>query len=239
MIKKIGLKTVLVVGLLSTAFVSSADALIDAKIKHAVERKVGLAVEKISPSPIKGLSEVLTERGLFYVSNDGSFFVQGDVYNIDKGMKNETETTLIEVRKKGLKEFAGQMITYKAKNEKYQVNVFTDTSCGYCRKMHSQIDEYNALGITVNYLAFPRNGVNSRAYLDLVSVWCADDTQSALTEAKMNNNIAMRQCKNSVKEQYQFGAKVGVNGTPAVVLNDGTLIPGYRKPADLLKMLQG
>ncbi|WP_017445110.1 bifunctional protein-disulfide isomerase/oxidoreductase DsbC [Gayadomonas joobiniege] len=238
MIKNFWRKTALAASLLSSAFiVSAADS--NEKIKQAVEERVGLAVEKILPSPVSGLSAVLTNRGLFYVSNDGSFFIHGQMYDMDKGMANYSENILTDVRKQGLKDFSGQMISYKAKDEKYQINVFTDITCGYCRKMHKQIEEYNALGITVNYLAFPRNGINSKSFSDMVSVWCADDEQQALTDAKLHGDVKQKQCKNPVKDQYEFGQQVGVSGTPAVLLQDGQLVPGYRPPADMLKILQG
>ena len=40
-----------------------------------------------------------------------------------------------------------------------------------------------------------------------------------------------------VMEQYQLGVAMGVNGTPAIVLEDGTMIPGYQPPAALLQLL--
>lgn len=208
-------------------------------IEQSVENQLGLAVQQINPSPVTGLASVLTDKGLFYVSDDGQYLFHGNLFNIKQGMKNETEAAMLSVREEAIKQYQEDSITYKAKNEKYVINVFTDITCGYCRKMHEQIKGYNDLGITVHYFAFPRGGLASQSYNDMVSVWCANDPQKALTDAKMNGNVVAKTCSNTVKEQYEIGGQLGVSGTPAVVLNNGTMIPGYRPPADMLKILQG
>ncbi len=211
----------------------------EAAIKQSVQTELGLSVQTITESPVEGLASVMTDRGLFYVSDNGQYLFHGNLFNIKAGMKNETEAQMTAMRAAEIAEYKDDAIVYKAKNEKYAINVFTDITCGYCRKMHNEMQGYNDLGITVRYLAFPRGGIASKSYNDMVSVWCAQDTQEALTEAKVNNHIVAKTCDNSVAEQYKLGSKVGVTGTPAVVLDNGMLVPGYRPPADMLKVLQG
>ncbi|WAJ71346.1 bifunctional protein-disulfide isomerase/oxidoreductase DsbC [Catenovulum adriaticum] len=211
----------------------------EAAISQSVQGQLGLSVQEISSSPVEGIASVLTDRGLFYVTDDGQYLFHGNLFNINEGMKNETEAKMTEMRSDEMAKFKDDAIVYKAKNEKYSINVFTDITCGYCRKMHNEIQGYNDLGITVRYLAFPRGGLNSQSYNDMVSVWCAKDGQKALTDAKMSNKVIAKTCENNVAEQYKLGGKVGVTGTPAVVLDNGMLVPGYRPPADMLKVLQG
>lgn len=204
-----------------------------------LENLLGLEVADIKPSPINGLLEVLTDRGLFYVSEDGKFFVQGRVFNIDERMQNETELALSSVRLEGIKRFEDSMIEFKAKDEKFKVTVFTDITCGYCRKLHNEIESYNKAGITVQYLAFPRAGLNSQPYQDMVSVWCSEDQQSALTEAKNGSSVRSKECNGEkVAQQYKFGQQVGVSGTPAIVFENGTMVPGYQPAGQLLKALE-
>ncbi|MER2493437.1 bifunctional protein-disulfide isomerase/oxidoreductase DsbC [Catenovulum sediminis] len=208
-------------------------------IKNSVENRLGLKVEDIIDIPVQGMSGVLTDKGLFYVSDNGEYLFHGSLFNVKQNMRNESEVILSGVRQQQLNQFSGDMITYKAKNEKHVINVFTDITCGYCRKLHQQIDEYNALGITVKYLAFPRGGVASQSYNDMVSVWCANDPKQAMTDAKLQGKVVAKSCENNVEAQYNFGAQSGVTGTPAIILKDGTLVPGYRPPADMLKVLEG
>ena len=118
------------------------------------------------------------------------------------------------------------------------LNVFTDATCGYCRKLHNEMDILNDLGITVRYLAFPRQGLNSKVYSDAVSIWCSDNPQEAMTQAKAGGNVASTSCENEVAEQYNFGKAIGVNGTPNIILPDGTVIPGYQPAQALLTALR-
>jgi thiol:disulfide interchange protein DsbC len=221
----------------ASASAFSADSQPNEVISHKVEVMTGLEVSSIADAPIAGLVQVMTSKGLFYVSKDANYLVQGRVYNIDEGMRNETEEALINVRKTGLESFNGDAIEFKAANEKYVVNVFTDVTCGYCRKLHNQIDAYNDLGITVRYLAFPRAGLGSKAYRDMVSVWCSDDAKDALTKAQNGEQIAAASCANNVAEQYKFGQQTGVNGTPNIILPNGTVVPGYQPPETLLQSI--
>lgn len=220
--------------LLFMALVSGVvNAASESEITDKLTNMLGLDVETIADSPVPGLFQVSTNRGLFYVSENAQYLVQARIFNIDEGMRNETEVALASLRLEGIEALAPSAITFKAKDEKYVISVFTDITCGYCRKFHQEIDELNDAGVTVRYLAFPRAGLNSPTYNDMVSVWCSDNPQKALTEAKSGENVVTASCENKVAEQYLLGQKLGVNGTPNIILPDGSLVPGYQ-PANML-----
>src|SRR5690606_28260140 len=124
-------------------------------------------------------------------------------------------------------------IVFAPENPKYTVAVFTDVECGYCRKLHSEIDEYNREGIAVQYLAFPRMGLGSEDFRKMVNVWCADDRRQALTDAKNDRRVPTRDCKNPVTMEYDVGQRIGLAGTPLIVAADGTTLPGYLPPKEL------
>ena len=233
-VQKMLLAGAFAVGSLLSISTQAAD---EAAIRDKLTSMLGLDVETIADSPVSGLVQVSTTRGLFYVSENGQYLLQARVFNIDEEMRNETELALSGLRKDGVKQMKSSSITFKAENEKYEISVFTDITCGYCRKFHNEIDELNDAGITVHYLAFPRSGLNSQNYDDMVSVWCAKDPQKALTKAKAGSDVASASCKNKVAEQYMLGQKLGVNGTPNIVLPDGSLIPGYQPAKMLAKAL--
>ncbi|MBC3766914.1 bifunctional protein-disulfide isomerase/oxidoreductase DsbC [Neptunicella marina] len=229
-------KTLLLIALVSCGAIAQDKF---AELKTQLSSKLGLDVSSVKAAPAPGLVELTTNHGIFYSTEDGKFLIHGRLFNLTDGIVNETEKSLAAVRKAGLQEFDDAMIRYPAKNEKYRIAVFTDITCGYCRRLHSQMAQYNDLGITIDYLAFPRGGLQSQSYDDMVSVWCADNPQQALTDAKNDKNIAAKTCAdNKVKEEYEFGAQIGINGTPALVLEDGTLIPGYQTPQQLLAVLE-
>ncbi|WP_199609459.1 bifunctional protein-disulfide isomerase/oxidoreductase DsbC [Flocculibacter collagenilyticus] len=227
-------------GLLSLVYASSTFA-VEVEKDGAIKQqflKLGLNVKAISPSPIKGLMQVVTDRGIFYSSQNGKYLVHGKMFDLDNGVANLTEQAMAGIRLDQIKETAGTTIDFKAKDEKYQITIFTDITCGYCRKLHNQMSAYNDLGISVRYLAFPRGGLNSPSFEDLESVWCADDKQKAMTDAKAGNSVQRAKCSSPVAAHYDLGAQFGVTGTPAIVLSDGNMIPGYQPPERLIEVLK-
>jgi len=187
----------------------------------------GVTLDDIKPSPLPGVSEVLVGPRLFYISDDGKYLLQGSLIDLD------TRTDISEERRKDIrldainKVGSDDMIVFPADKERHTITVFTDLDCGYCRKLHKEMDQFNAEGITVRYLMYPRAGIGSPSYNKAVSVWCADDRRAALTRAKLGEEIAPRTCDNPVKDQYELGGLLGVTGTPALILDNGELLPGY------------
>lgn len=208
------------------------------QVKAKLQAGIGIQINAIGDAPIPGILQLITERGLFYASEDGKYLFRAKIYSVDERMRNVTEDALGAMRLGGLVEFKDGVIEYKAANEKYVVNVFTDITCGYCRKLHNEMAQYNDLGITVRYLAFPRGGLKSSSYTDMVSVWCADNKQQAMNDAKAGGTVASKSCQTQVAEQYAFGKKIGVNGTPNIILPDGSVIPGYQPPKQLEQALK-
>ena len=208
------------------------------QVKAKLQKILGTSITSIGDAPVPGILQLMTNKGLFYTSQDGKYLFRTSIYSVDEGMRNVTEDTLSSVRLEGLAEFKDAVIEYKADNEKYVVNIFTDITCGYCRKLHNEMDQYNDLGITVRYLAFPRGGLNSRTYTDMVSIWCADNKQQAMDNAKDGGTVASKSCDSKVAAEYAFGQKIGVNGTPNIIMPDGSVIPGYQPPNKLEQALK-
>jgi thiol:disulfide interchange protein DsbC len=89
----------------------------------------------------------------------------------------------------------------------------------------------------VRYLAYPREGIDSDAAAKMVSAWCSRDRNDAITRLKRGETIPRVSCANPVERQYELGHEVGVQGTPAIVFEDGTLHPGYAPAAELAAAL--
>ncbi len=197
--------------------------------------------DRVSPSPIKGVYEVAYGTTIFYISEDGKYILQGDLIDV-ADRKNLTSFTRRAARgdiAKGIKKENTIVFAPKDKPAKDVVYVFTDIDCPYCRKLHNEIGDYNREGIEVRYLLFPRTGVDSPSYQKAVDVWCAKDRADALTKSKAGQPVPKGSCENPVKEHLALGEQVGVTGTPAILLQTGDLIPGYRPAADLRKILDG
>jgi len=202
----------------------------------------GTVIELIEPSPIPGIYAVYYgDLQPIYVTQDGSFFIYGDIYKINiNSISNITEKSVAERRKLILQNIpTEELISFKSSNEQFSVIVFTDVDCGYCRKLHNQIDEYNSLGISINYAAFPRSGLGTSAFTKMVGAWCSDNPKDSMTKLKNNSPLDISFCENQpVSKQYIIGKKLGVDGTPAIFSMDGEMFPGYIEPEELLLRLK-
>jgi thiol:disulfide interchange protein DsbC len=208
-------------------------------VRDAVRDLVGVEPDRITPSPIEGLYEVLVGPHVVYVSADGRHLVRGDVVEI-ASRDNLTEGARSEARLGAIESLgAGSMISFGPADAPHTVTVFTDIDCPYCVQMHREMGWYNRLGIRVRYLAYPRAGVPSASYDKAVSVWCAEDRQQAMTDAKLGQPVESRRCDNPVQEHYALGRMVGVSGTPTIFLEHGGVVPGYLPPDRLLAVIEG
>lgn len=211
----------------------------DARALDAI-RKLNsqIRVDRIGVAPIPGFREAIVGGQTLYVSDDGRYMLQGSLYDLD-AKRDMSEASLAKLRRELLKTIpVKDRIVFAPANPKYTVSVFTDVECGFCRKLHSQIADYNREGIEVQYLAFPRMGLGSPDFQKMVNVWCAADRKQALTDAKNGRDVPTRNCKNPVTMEYDVGQRVGLAGTPLIVAADGTAMPGYMPPKELRAALE-
>jgi len=200
-----------------------------------------IVISKIEASPeLPGVYLVTMQNGpTVYASANGKYFIVGDMFEISAaGIESVAEKKLAPQRKEWLSEIKREdMIVFSPAGEtKGAIYVFTDVDCGYCQKLHQEVPQLNAAGIEVRYLAYPRAGLGTPTYDKMVSAWCADDRKAAINELKTGGLIAPKKCDNPIAAQYQLGAAMGVTGTPAIVLESGSLIPGYKAAAQLIPM---
>ncbi len=240
---KLGSKLLAVVSatILAAAFAQAADD--DAALQD-VRSKISSMFESVDPeninrSPIDGWYTIQQGSIIAYVSSDGRYLLQGDLIDLDLQV-NLTEQSRSTARRDLISSVGNdEAILFSPIEVKHSVTVFTDVDCSYCRKLHSQIDEYLEQGIQVRYLLYPRNGPASKSWSTSEDVWCAKDRNRALTAAKLDRKFETSECDASmISEHYGVGRDIGLSGTPAIVLDDGTLIAGYLPPAQLSMRLQ-
>ncbi len=197
-----------------------------------------IQIDSISPAPFSGFVEVLLGAQLVYVSEDGEYLIDGQLIEVES-RKNLSEKAKGRVRVDKLAEVTdAQRIVFPANGEtRHSITIFTDIDCGYCRKLHNEMAQYNDLGIEVNYLFFPRAGMGSNSFDKAISVWCADDRNLALTDAKNGQDPEPQTCENPIESHFELGKDLGVTGTPALIAEDGTMLPGYVPPATLISRL--
>ena len=204
------------------------------------ERFPGLTDNNLRPTPIPGLYEMVLDGRVLYVSADGRYVLQGDLFDVDEEV-NLTESSRSTARLDAVNSVSeSSMIVFEPENALHTITVFTDIDCGYCRKLHRQIGEYNAEGIRVRYLFFPRSGPNTESWAKADHVWCAADRNTAMTRAKAGEDVVSDDCgATPVDQHYKLGKTLGIRGTPAIITESGDLIPGYIPPADLVGYFNG
>ncbi len=208
-----------------------------------VREKVSSVFAEIEPqhvmaSPIDGWYMIRKGAIIAYISSDGRYLLQGDLIDLDQQL-NLSEESRDEARRAMMSEIPQEhMIVFTPDEVKYSVSVFTDVDCTYCRRLHSQIDEYLAEGIEVRYLLYPRNGPRSASWVTAEQVWCSDNRNEALTLAKLDQKFPTRECDSSmVSTHYLMGQDVGLRGTPAIVFENGQLHSGYVSAQELSEQL--
>ena len=228
---------VLALAVACVGYAAADESIVRARL---AERLPAMPVTSVAPTPVAGIYFVEVQDGsVLYADAAGTHVIAGDMYALtESGPVNLAEVGRRE-RRSGL--LAGvdvaDMIVFTPKETKAVINVFTDVDCGYCRKLHQERAELAEYGIELRYLAYPRAGIESQTYENMVSAWCAVDRQDALTRLKQGDAVAAKTCENPVAEQYELGALVGVEGTPTLVTPSGELIPGYLPAAELAQKL--
>lgn len=213
------------------------EEVITAKLAQAFPQ---YTVSTIRPAPVVGLYIVRIGGSDVLVSADGTKFIEGAIYNLNtNGISKWEDPVVVAERKKMMTSIsANDSINFKPVGKsKAVVYVFTDVDCGYCRKLHAEMPEYNKLGIEVRYLAFPRAGIPSASADKLITAWCSKDKGAVLTKVKEGQNVANITCNNPVAAQFEMGGRIGVNGTPAIWMPNGDLKAGYIPPQQLAKEL--
>ncbi|WP_297527409.1 DsbC family protein [Thiohalobacter sp.] len=208
------------------------------QVRQALSRALpGMSPDSIAESVVPGVYEVTFGPQVVYVSSDGRYLIQGAIMELGSQRnltaERRSQLLLAELRELG----EDNMILFPAPKQKHVITVFTDIDCGYCRKLHAEVPELNRRGITVRYLFFPRSGPDTPSYHKARSVWCAKDRRAALTAAKQGKDPEPAQCDNPVDRHLRLVQELGLRGTPAIVLENGRIIPGYVPAARLEQML--
>lgn len=218
----------------SLLYLPKADHTGQAQVESKL-RGLGIQLESLKEARgLEGFYEAYTEQGMMYVSKDGRRLMMGKLYSIEQQPIDLTEQSMSAFRLELLENSTEKSILYPAKKERYEVTIFTDHTCPYCRQLHDQMDEYHALGISIRYMAFPRAGLEDQSARELGYIFCAQDAMTAMSDAMGGKKPKVARCEGmNLANHLKMGHQMGVSGTPGIILPDGRLIPGFL-PADRL-----
>jgi thiol:disulfide interchange protein DsbC len=217
-----------------------SDAAKDPRIALLKRLPAGSKLDDLQPSPIPGVYQLTQGADISYLTEDGKYFIDGNVYdmesraNLTEALRTHARVALIGAVPES------QMLIFSPEKPRYTITVFTDVDCGYCRKLHSEIAEINRLGIRVRYVFFPRTGPGTESWHKAEAVWCSADRNEALTRAKTGAALDLtKTCgPTPVAREYALGESIGVRGTPAIFTENGNMISGYLPPQELVEEIK-
>jgi thiol:disulfide interchange protein DsbC len=224
----------------ATAATEQPAAAADPRVALLKLLPAGSKLEDLRPSPIAGIYEFTQGAEISYLTADGKYFIDGNLYDM-KSRDNLTEALRTHARVALINSVPeSEMLIFSPPNPKYTITVFTDVDCAYCRKLHSQMAELNRMGIRVRYMFFPRTGPGTESWKKAEVVWCSPNRNEALTRAKAGATLDMNKicAPTPVKREYELGENIGVRGTPAIISEGGDYISGYMEPRELLDQLK-
>ena len=219
-------------------------------VKASLKGLIKVDPDSVKLTQVDGLYEIAYGSKIVYMTKDGNFLIEGDVYDVKKGV-NLTENVRQVGRKKVIDSLDPQheiIFSPKEGKAKYVITAFTDIDCGYCRKLHKEMKQYNDLGIEMRYVAFPRSGPKTESYYKAVAVWCAKDRNKAMTFAKGGAKLDQlknleqvanaKECEDAVNQHLSKAREIGITGTPTLFMESGQIIPGYVPAQRLIQMLK-
>ncbi len=212
----------------------------DARVALLKLLPAGAKLEDLQPSPVAGLYQFMQGTEISYMTADGKYFLDGNLYDMDT-RENLSEDLRTHARLALINSVPeSQMVIFGPKNPQYTITVFTDVDCGYCRQLHSEMAELNRLGVRVRYMFFPRTGPNTESWKKAEAVWCSADRNEAFTRAKAGATVDLTKIcdANPVAREYALGQSIGVHGTPAILTERGDYISGYMPPRELVQQIK-
>lgn len=211
----------------------------EAEIRKALaERLPNLPkIDEVRPAPVPGLFEVRLGTELIYTDPKGLYVIQGEVIDTTS-RKNLTEErinklTAIDFAALPLKD----AIVWKTGTGKRKIAVFADPNCGYCKKFERDLQAVK--DVTVYTFVIPILGGDSPEKAR--SIWCAKDNTASWRGWMLDGSAPARSmgtCDSSALERnLAMAKKYRVTGTPAIVFEDGTRVPGALPAAEVEKRL--
>lgn len=214
----------LVITISAAAQVSADDAFAELKASLA-KRLPQYEVSHVDKTPVEGIYQVIIGGQVLYMTKDAQYMLDDNLIDLST-RKNYTEDAMSGIRLSEIDQLGEEkMVVYTPETIKHTITVVTDIDCPYCRRLHSEMDQYMASGVQVRYIFMPLKGQSD--YRTTVSVWCAKDKNEALDKAKGGTQLKVKDCDNPIDEHLKVAKSLGVRGTPAIILQDGSMLPGY------------
>lgn len=235
--------TRLITSILATAlFAGSAFAAGDTLKETAVlatlkQKYPSTVIKSVSATSLPGIYEVVMGKNVAYVEESGRYFIFGHLFD----MQTQTDMTegkimAEQVQKTDFNKLPTQDAVKIVRGDgSRKVAIFSDPDCPYCKQLENNIA--NLTNVTIYLYLFPLEQLHPQAKAKSVGVWCAQDRAKAWDGLMRRNEAVSGKCDNPIDRNVALAESLGINGTPTVILPDGSIIPGAPSSAKLDQML--
>ena len=209
--------------------------------KNLAQYMASLPIDSVTPTPIKGIYQILSKGQIAYVTADGNYLFAGNLLDL-KNQVNLTEKVRDQERLVLLKTVpADHKLIFAAEGvKKGTVTILTDPTCPFCEKLHREIPALQKAGIEVQTILTPRAGKGSPGYVESSQIMCSKDKVKDIDIAMARQPLSGDACQNSMIEaNMKLAEQLGMSGTPYIILPDGSAVPGYRPASMLIPVITG
>ena len=193
-------------------------------------------IDEVTKTPVPGVWEVRVGNEVLYTDDTGSYLIEGQIIDL-RTKSNLTEErvaklTAIDFAKLPLQD----AIVWKQGSGARKLAVFADPNCGYCKRFERDLN--NVKDVTVYTFLYPILGPDSTEKSK--QIWCSKEPMKTWRAWMLDGTAAppKADCDTSVLERnLALGRKHKVNGTPALVFENGRRVPGAMSAAEVEKLL--
>lgn len=233
------LQTSLAAGAAALLFATGAAVGQEAAIrKNLAERLPNFPkIDEVSKTPIPGLWEVRIGTDVLYTDEQGNHIIEGQIIDT----RSRTNLTEERVGKLTAIDFAAlplkDAIVWKQGTGARKLAVFADPNCGYCKRFERELN--NVKDVTVYTFLYPILGGDSPDKSR--NIWCAKEPVKAWRAWMLEGTVPPRAADNcdisALERNAALGRKHRVNGTPALVFENGRRVPGAMSADQVDKLL--
>lgn len=234
--KTTGLIAAVVSTLLATASFAN-EGVSDPEMMATLKAKYPKTTFKsVTTTKLPGVYEVVMGKNVAYVESSGRYFLFGHLFDM------ETQTDLTDGKVQpamkaadfGKLPIQDAVVTVKGDGSRKLV-VFSDPDCPYCKQLENTLATVK--NVTIYTFMMPLQQLHPQAKAKSIGVWCSSDRAKAWDDLMRKNIVPAGTCDHPVDRNIALAESMGINGTPTIILADGSMLPGAPSAAKLEQML--
>ncbi|CUB08105.1 DsbC family protein [Tepidiphilus thermophilus] len=206
--------------------------------KRLKEQYPATKITAVRETPVQGVYEVAMGRNVAYTDASGRYMIFGHLYDM-KEQKDLTAQRLDEINKIDVSALplSDAIKTVKGDGSR-KLYVFSDPDCPFCQRLERETMP-KLDNVTIYTFLYPLEELHPDAKRKAEAIWCAKDRAKAWDDFMKSGKLPDQEtrCDNPVERNIQLGRSLGINGTPTIIMGDGSMVPGFVPASELERRL--